>query len=61
VDGGIRHRRFETTRWSVVLAAVAGGPSAGADEALATLCESYWYPLYAFLRSRGYSAEDAQD
>jgi RNA polymerase sigma-70 factor (ECF subfamily) len=61
VDGAIRQRRFETTRWSLVLAAVSGGPSAGADEALATLCETYWYPLYAFLRSRGHSAEDAQD
>jgi RNA polymerase sigma factor (sigma-70 family) len=30
-------------------------------EALATLCETYWYPLYAFLRSRNYSADDAQD
>jgi RNA polymerase sigma-70 factor (ECF subfamily) len=57
---GVRHRHFATTRWSVVLTA-SGSPSPTADEALATLCETYWYPLYAFLRSRGYSAEDAQD
>jgi len=50
-----------TTRWSLVLAAGANLSAAGAREALATLCETYWYPLYAFLRSRGYSAEDAQD
>jgi RNA polymerase sigma factor (sigma-70 family) len=53
--------RFATTRWSLVLAASADASSAGAHEALATLCETYWYPLYAFLRSRGYDAEDAQD
>jgi RNA polymerase sigma factor (sigma-70 family) len=45
----------------MVLAAGANLSSAGAREALATLCETYWYPLYGFLRSRGYSAEDAQD
>ena len=28
---------------------------------MATLCETYWYPLYAFLRARGYDAENAQD
>lgn len=56
-----RRRRFATTRWSLVLAAGADTPSASAHEALAALCESYWYPLYAFLRSRGYDAEDAQD
>jgi len=61
VGDDVRRRHFATTRWSVVLAAVADGPSAGADEALATLCETYWYPLYGFLRSRGYTAEDAQD
>ena len=30
-------------------------------EALEALCRAYWYPLYAFVRSRGYSAVDAQD
>jgi RNA polymerase sigma-70 factor (ECF subfamily) len=32
-----------------------------AREALEELCRAYWYPLYAFVRSRGYSAADAQD
>ena len=44
-----------------MLAAGADTRSAAAREALATLCETYWYPLYGFLRSRSYSAEDAQD
>ena len=35
--------------------------SPGADEALATLCGAYWYPLYAFLRRRGYDTDAAQD
>ena len=52
-------RRFETTRWSRVLAARQGDPDGRA--ALAALCEDYWQPLYFFCRRRGYSAEDAQD
>ena len=52
-------RVFATTRWSIVLAAGAVTPSA--EEALAVLCRAYWYPLYAFVRRRGYGAEDAQD
>jgi RNA polymerase sigma-70 factor (ECF subfamily) len=51
--------RFETTRWSVVLA--AGGDDSAAEAALATLCESYWYPLYAYVRRRGASPDDARD
>jgi len=31
------------------------------DEALATLCETYWYPLYAYVRRSGHSADDAED
>jgi RNA polymerase sigma-70 factor (ECF subfamily) len=49
---------FRTTRWSVVLQAAAPAESA---PALATLCEQYWYPLYAFARHRGYSAADSED
>ncbi len=32
-----------------------------AEDALAKLCSTYWYPLYAYVRRRGYSAHDAQD
>ena len=52
--------RFDTTRWSVVLTA-AGGDTSGAHQALATLCETYWYPLYAHVRRQGYAAADAED
>lgn len=54
-------RQFVTTHWSLVLAAGADVSSSAAGDALAQLCETYWYPLYAFLRSRGHTAEDAQD
>src|SRR5262245_4795442 len=51
---------FGTTHWSVVM--VAGQRlSTQADEALATLCQTYWYPLYVFVRRSGQSPEDAQD
>jgi RNA polymerase sigma-70 factor (ECF subfamily) len=40
----------------------AGHPSSpGAQDALEQLCRTYWYPLYAHVRHRGYSPEDAQD
>jgi len=40
----------------------AGNPDASSSQAaLATLCETYWYPVYAFIRRRGFSAHDAQD
>jgi RNA polymerase sigma factor (sigma-70 family) len=51
---------FPPTHWSVVLAAGHGG-SADAAEALAELCRTYWYPLYAYARRSGRSPEDAQD
>jgi RNA polymerase sigma-70 factor (ECF subfamily) len=53
-------RRFETTRWNVVLAA-AGAATPDSRAALATLCEQYWYPLYAYLRASGHTASDAED
>lgn len=51
---------FNTTHWSVVLTAGQAGVP-GSSEALEQLCRSYWYPLYAYVRRRGYSPEDAQD
>jgi RNA polymerase sigma-70 factor (ECF subfamily) len=52
--------RFAQTRWSMVVAA-AGGDSTKARRALEHLCETYWYPLYAFVRREGHGADDAQD
>lgn len=51
---------FATTHWSVVLAA-GNRQSLEATVALERLCETYWYPLYAYIRRRGYSAHDAED
>jgi len=51
---------FLTTHWSVVLAA-READSPRADDALAKLCGAYWYPLYAYVRRRGYAPHDAQD
>ncbi|MEZ5386994.1 MAG: sigma-70 family RNA polymerase sigma factor [Prosthecobacter sp.] len=51
---------FPATRWSVVLSASAGNAEEK-REALAVLCQCYWYPLYAFARRRGLPATDAQD
>lgn len=50
---------FPTTRWTLLCAAAANGPET--RRALSTLCEAYWYPLYAYARRRGDSAEQAQD
>ena len=50
---------FTTTHWSVVLATRHEGGKA--DAALETLCRAYWYPLYAFIRRRGYPPHEAQD
>jgi RNA polymerase sigma-70 factor (ECF subfamily) len=51
---------FATTHWSVV-AAAGGSSSAQSRAALTILCTTYWYPLYAFVRRRGYAADEAQD
>lgn len=51
---------FVTTRWTVVLAA-GRRSSPDADRALAELCQTYWYPLYAYVRRRCHTREDAED
>ncbi len=51
--------RFPTTRWSVVLTATRGDQESRA--ALESLCKTYWYPLYVFVRSHGHDAEQARD
>lgn len=53
-------RGFVTTQWSLVLAAgQAQAPMH--QEALDTLCRTYWYPVYAFIRRRGHGPTDAED
>src|SRR5512144_1141108 len=51
---------FTTTHWSVVLAA-GRTDSPQAQNSLEKLCQTYWQPLYAYVRRRGYAEADAQD
>jgi RNA polymerase sigma factor (sigma-70 family) len=54
--------RFRTTHWSIVLACVSDDENnAQAQEALTKLFRTYWYPLYAYVRRRGYGEQDAED
>jgi RNA polymerase sigma factor (sigma-70 family) len=54
-----QHSGFLTTRWSLV--AAAGGEGMPAAAALAMICETYWFPLYAFIRRQGTTREEAED
>jgi RNA polymerase sigma factor (sigma-70 family) len=51
---------FRSTHWSVVLAANQPD-SPESRKALARLCETYWYPVYIFIRRRGHDPDDAKD
>jgi DNA-directed RNA polymerase specialized sigma24 family protein len=52
--------RFPSTRWSLVIQA-GSATSPQARQALAELCEAYWYPIYAFIRRKQNSHDDALD
>ena len=55
-------QRFPTTQWSVVLAAQGANTSDSRQgQAFARLCETCWYPVYAFIRSRTRQRADAED
>ena len=56
----MRDDHFATTSWTMVMDAGRAG-TAEAEKALAALCEIYWFPLYAYIRRRGRSKEDAED
>jgi RNA polymerase sigma-70 factor (ECF subfamily) len=51
---------FHTTHWTMVLAAREQDGEVG-RLALASLCSTYWYPLYAFIRRQGASPHEAED
>ncbi len=44
-----------------MVAAAGGDDTAAARAALATLCQTYWYPLYAYVRRRGADPDEARD
>lgn len=54
------NQRFPTTQWSLVIAA-QGAPTPTARMALESLFETYWYPVYAFIRNRTGQPADAED
>jgi DNA-directed RNA polymerase specialized sigma24 family protein len=58
--GSVSTSRFQTTSWSLVLAA-AGQPTTHAHKAAAQLCRRYWRPVYSFVRRTGHSPDQAQD
>jgi len=53
--------RFDTTKWSLVVAASGTRSDPQSREALENLCEAYWYPIFAFVQRRGRTREDALD
>lgn len=52
--------QFLTTHWSVVVSA-GRADSEEAFRALERLCRTYWYPLFAYVRRRGYAEDPAKD
>jgi RNA polymerase sigma factor (sigma-70 family) len=57
---GTRFRVFGTTQWSMVLCA-AQGETIPAQQALETLCRTYWCPIYVYVRRKGHGADEAED
>ena len=52
--------QFQTTEWTAVLLSAQSNVPA-ADSAREKICRRYWYPLYAYIRRRGYNGDDARD
>lgn len=58
--GDIPRRSFATTRWTTIERA-GGDDGEKSRLALETVCRTYWYPLYAYIRRLGYQPADAED
>ncbi len=52
---------FHTTQWSMVLAAGDGHRNEDTSRALEVLCQTYWAPLYSYVRHRVRNEHTAQD
>jgi RNA polymerase sigma-70 factor (ECF subfamily) len=57
----MENESIAATRWTLVIAAARLDDPAPALRALAELCQTYWPPLYAYLRREGCSVHDAED
>ena len=60
IDSPVQPGAFPTTRWTLIVAA-AHGAASEMKHGLAALCEAYWYPIYVFLRRKGYTSHEAED
>jgi RNA polymerase sigma-70 factor (ECF subfamily) len=56
----MKDSNFHTTSWTLIRAA-AKVSTARSQDALASLCQTYWHPVYAFIRRNGYDREQAED
>ena len=59
-EGRTRNQPFPTTRWTLV-ARASGEDARDRQRALETLCQTYWPPVYAFIRSKGANHAEAED
>lgn len=57
----LQNRAFATTSWSMVLEAASDRNSNNGDAALSELCQQYWFPLYSFVRRKGYDRSQSED
>ena len=55
------HGVFPATRWTLISQMQEGSPTAEHRAALATICQTYWYPLYVYARRFGKNEDDARD
>ena len=62
-DSKPSHRVFATTSWSMVLnaAEATGSDSSTVSDSLSDLCQMYWFPLYSFVRRKGFERSQAED
>ncbi len=60
MDDSHGEQNFQTTQWNLVVSS-RGTDSAVRKQSLGELCQVYWYPLFAYLRRKGYGTEDAAD
>ncbi|HEX2751135.1 MAG TPA: sigma-70 family RNA polymerase sigma factor [Verrucomicrobiales bacterium] len=61
MDAPHAQSQFPVTRWTAVVQVCQAEDDRARREALAGICQDYWYPLYAFARRLGHTQPDAED